>query len=201
MAEGIAAAAANSALDTMWTTYSWVKLHVGATTVGASNAATETTRKQITTPASASGGSKATGATLTWTSVAGSEDYTAFSVWTASTAPNPQGTALALAVQPLDSWRELWVFRQGPQGWSVDVVPPAADHPGLGYIEFAGWVPGGRQLLAAREARIEGRHRQSFEVLRMTTLEVEKQADRPNNLSSFYRWQSPAWKAITVSIR
>ena|ERR1044072_5897899 len=86
MAEGIAAAAANSALDTMWTTYSWVKLHVGATAVGTAQAAVETTRKQITTPASASGGSKATGATLTWTSVAGTEDYTQFSVWTASTA-------------------------------------------------------------------------------------------------------------------
>ncbi len=122
-------------------------------------------------------------------------------VWTASAAPNPQGTALALAVQPLDTWRELWVFRQGPQGWSLDVVPPAADHPGLGYVEFAGWVPGGRQLLAAREARTEGRHKQSFEVRRMSTLDVEKQADRPNNLSSFYRWQSPAWKAVTVSIR
>ena len=122
-------------------------------------------------------------------------------VWTASAAANPQGTALALAVQALDTWREMWVFRQGPQGWSVDVVPPAADHPGLGYIEFAGWVPGGKQLLAAREARTEGRYRQSFEVLRMTTLDVEKQADRPNNLSSFYRWQSPAWKAITISVR
>ena len=122
-------------------------------------------------------------------------------VWSASAAPNPQGTALALAVQPLDTWRELWVFRKDAQGWRVDVVPPAADHPGLGYVEFAGWVPGGKQLLAAREARTEGRHKQSFELLRMTTLEVEKRAERPNHLSSFYRWQSPAWKAITVSIR
>lgn len=86
MAEGIGAAAANSALDTMWTTYPWVKLHVGATAAGTANAATETTRKQITSPASASGGSKATAADLTWTSVAGTEDYTQFSVWTASTA-------------------------------------------------------------------------------------------------------------------
>lgn len=86
MAEGIGAAAANSALDTMWTTYPWVKLHVGVTAVGTTNAATEATRKQITTPAAASGGSKATAADLTWTSVAGTEDYTHFSVWTASTA-------------------------------------------------------------------------------------------------------------------
>ena len=85
MAEGIAAAAANSALDTMWTTYSWVKLHVGATAVGTTNAATETTRKQVTGSAAASA-SKASNGALTWTSVAGSEDYTQFSVWTASTA-------------------------------------------------------------------------------------------------------------------
>ena len=122
-------------------------------------------------------------------------------VWTASAASNPQGTALALAVQPLDTWREMWVFRQGPQGWSVDVVPPAADDPGLGYVEFAGWVPGNKQMLAAREARTDGRHKRSFEVLRLTTLDVERQADKPGNLSTFYRWQSPAWKAQTVSVR
>lgn len=85
MAEGLAAVAANANLDSNWTTYSWVKLHVGATAVGASNAAVETTRKQVT-GASASGGSKASNVALTWTSVAGSEDYTQFSVWTASTA-------------------------------------------------------------------------------------------------------------------
>lgn len=86
MAEGIATVAANSALDTLWTTYDWVKLFVGATAVGTDNAATETTRKQITTPASASGGSKSTAAALTWTSVAGTEDYTAFGGFDASTA-------------------------------------------------------------------------------------------------------------------
>ncbi len=59
----------------------------------------------------------------------------------------------------------------------------------------------GIQLLAARETRTDGRYRQSFEVRRMATLDVERQADRPGNLSSFARWQSPAWKAMTVAIR
>ncbi len=122
-------------------------------------------------------------------------------VWTASAVPNAIGTALVLAVQPLDTWREMWVFRHEPQGWRIDVLPPANDNPGLGYVEFAGWVPGGRQVLAARETRSEGRHKSSFEVLRLATLEVEKQADKPDNLSSFYRWQSPVWKAMTVAIR
>ena len=122
-------------------------------------------------------------------------------VWPASATANRQGSALALAVQPLDSWREMWVFRQGPDGWSVDVLPPSLDGPGLGYVEFAGWVPGNTQLLAAREARVDGRYKQSFEVLHLATLAVEKQADKPNNLSTFYRWQDPLWKSRTVSVR
>ncbi|MBI5899985.1 MAG: hypothetical protein HZB40_12230 [Rhodocyclales bacterium] len=122
-------------------------------------------------------------------------------VWAASAMPNAKGTALALAVQPLDTWREMWVFRQNAQGWQVDVLPPANDNPGLGYVEFAGWVPGEQQLLAAREVRSEGRFKSSFEVIRRTTLEVEKRADKPESLSTFYRWQSPQWKAGTIALR
>jgi len=122
-------------------------------------------------------------------------------VWTASATPNRQNTALALAVQSLDSWREMWIFRQGPDGWTIDVLPPGLDMPSLGYVEFAGWVPGNTQLLVAREARQNGRYRQNFEVLNMNTLETEKQADKPNNLSLFYRWQDPLWKGQTVSVR
>jgi hypothetical protein len=122
-------------------------------------------------------------------------------VWSASACANAQGTVLALAVQPLEGWREMWVFRAGTDGWSVDVVPPTGDTPDLGYVEFAGWVPGGRKILAAREARIAGRFVQSFEVLDLQTLNVERHADKPDALSLFYRWQDPAWKRQTVSLR
>ena len=122
-------------------------------------------------------------------------------VWAASATTNRQGNALALAVQPLDTWREMWVFQQGPAGWSASVVPPALDNPNLGYVEFAGWVPGNTQMLAAREAKIDGRFKTSFELLRIGTLEVEKQADKPGNLSAFYKWQDPVWKGGTVSVR
>jgi hypothetical protein len=122
-------------------------------------------------------------------------------VWPASVSFNRQGTAVALAVQPLDTWREMWVFQQGPAGWSASVVPPALDNPNLGYVEFAGWVPGNTHMLAAREAKVDGRLKSSFEVLRTSTLEVEKQADKPANLSVFYRWQDPSWKGGTVSLR
>lgn len=85
MAEGLSAAAANTALDAVLAVYTWVKLHTGAPgSAGTSNAATETTRKQATWRASSSGASSQSNA-LTWTAVAGSEDYTHFSVWTAST--------------------------------------------------------------------------------------------------------------------
>ena len=122
-------------------------------------------------------------------------------VWTASAAAHPQGTALALAVQPLDGWREMWVFRQEATGWKVDVVPPATVQPTLGYVEFAGWVPGSGQMLTAREAKVDGRYKLSFELLNPSTLEIDRWADKPASLSAFQRWQAPAWKARTVSIR
>jgi len=121
-------------------------------------------------------------------------------VWTASARANPGNTALTLAVQPLDAWRELWVFRKQDDGWIADVVPPSAD-PDVGYVEFAGWVPGGKQMLAAREIRVDGRFKRSFETINLGTLEVDRHADKPVALSAFYRWQDPAWKRITVSMR
>ncbi|MGB0128604.1 MAG: hypothetical protein WBP72_13280 [Rhodocyclaceae bacterium] len=122
-------------------------------------------------------------------------------VWTASATANREGTALALAVQPLDTWREMWMFRQGPEGWTIEVLPPGLDNPSLGYVEFAGWVAGSAQILTAREIRTEARYRQSFEVRNLATLNVEKQADRPGNLSTFHRWQDPLWKGQTVAVR
>ncbi|HWX04148.1 hypothetical protein [Collimonas sp.] len=122
-------------------------------------------------------------------------------VWKASVSVNAQQSALALAVQPLDSWRELWVFHQGDKGWSVDILPPAANAPDVGYLEFAGWVPGSAKMLAVREARVDGHFKRSFEVLRMDSMDVEKQADNPRSLSLFYKWQDPAWKRGTLSLR
>ena len=125
-------------------------------------------------------------------------------VWPASASASPNGQALALAVQPLAGWRELWVFRRAAEGWAVDVLPPAAGTPvdgDLGYAEFAGWVPGGERLLVARESRVEGRTRRSFEVLRLDTLVTERQASTPTLLVLFGKWQDPAWKQQTVSLR
>src|SRR5881409_325837 len=106
MALGFSTAAANADLDTQGSTYPWIKLHTGAPgAAGTTAAATETTRKQATW-ASASAASKASSADLVWTSVAGSEQYTHFSMWTASTAGTfgGSGTITANAVTAGDTF-------------------------------------------------------------------------------------------------
>lgn len=106
MAEGWGATAANSALDTVCNAYEWVKLHVGAPgSAGTANPATETTRKQVV-EAAASGGSVASNADLIWTAVAGSEDFTHFTRWTASSAGTFgfSGTVTANAVVAGDTF-------------------------------------------------------------------------------------------------
>lgn len=66
----------------------WAKLHTGDPgAAGTSNAATETTRKQVSFGA-ASSGSMANDADVAWTSVAATETYSHVSYWDASTAGN-----------------------------------------------------------------------------------------------------------------
>lgn len=122
-------------------------------------------------------------------------------VWPASVSVNAQQTALALAVQPLASWREMWVFHKDANGWTIDTLPPAANTPDVGYLEFAGWVPATNKLLAVREARVDGHYKRSFEIISMDSREAEKHADNPRSLVLFNRWQDPMWKKGTISIR
>lgn len=122
-------------------------------------------------------------------------------VWAQSASLNREGNALALAVQPMEAWRELWLFRRKGGQWSLDVLPPAGLAPQLGYAEFAGWVPGGQQVLVAREARGDGRYRRSYEVVGLDSLATQRQSQDAVNLGPFMRWQDPAWKRMTVAVR
>ena len=125
-------------------------------------------------------------------------------VWTASARANAGGTALALAVQPLAAWRELWLFRATPAGWTLQVLPPSTESAGVGYVEFAGWVPGTGQVLAVREVRDPqrpSRFARSYEVLDGQTLATLKTADAPASLKAFNRFQDPAWRRTTLSLR
>jgi len=83
----------------------------------------------------------------------------------------------------------------------VQVLPPSAAAPEVGYAEFAGWVPGGRHVLVARESRGARGLKRNFEVVRIDTLGTERQAGDPAILGAFARWQDPAWKRETVSLR
>ena len=79
----------------------------------------------------------------------------------------------------------------------MEVLPPAAAQPGLGVAEFAGWVPGGTQMLLAREVRAEGKYRRSFELVSIDTLATERQAAEPAQMGAFQRWADPAWRGAS----
>jgi len=112
----------------------------------------------------------------------------------------PQGPALVLAVQPLEGWRELWVFHQRDGSWTIDVLPPGLDNPEEGYVDFAGYAPGTKRLLIAREVKERGRFRRSFEELRLDDLALVRQASSPELLRDFGRWQDVAWRRDTLAL-
>jgi hypothetical protein len=123
-------------------------------------------------------------------------------VWLASAQTIAQEPALVLAVQPLETWRELWVFHEVAGQWTIDVLSPGADEPEQGYVEFAGFAPGTRRLLVAREVKERnGRFRQRFEVLRLDDLALVRHASTPDLLRDFGRWQDVAWRRDTLAIR
>jgi hypothetical protein len=111
-----------------------------------------------------------------------------------------QGSALVVAVQPIESWRELWVFHEKGGTWTIDVLSPGADDPEEGYVEFAGFVPGARRLLIVREVKDHGRFRRSFEELRLDDLAPVRQARTPELLRDFGRWQDVEWRRDTLAL-
>lgn len=99
MPTGLASAIANSILDALCRSVTWtepvdfyIKLHLGDPGAsGASNPATETTRKQVTFSA-ASGGAITNSNAPSWTSYPAAETVTHVSFWDASSAGNFLGS-------------------------------------------------------------------------------------------------------------
>ena len=94
MATGMSAYLADSLLNALGnnTAYAvtnvYVQLHIGdPSAAGTANPATETTRKAVSF-ASASAGSIASDADVTWTNISGSQDATFFTAWDSSTGGN-----------------------------------------------------------------------------------------------------------------
>jgi hypothetical protein len=103
-------------------------------------------------------------------------------------------------VQPLESWRELWLFHQKAGAWTIDVLSPGTDDPEEGYVEFAGFTPSPKRLLIAREVKEHGRFRRRFEELRLDDLALVRQASSPELLRDFGRWQDVAWRRDTLAL-
>lgn len=105
MAVGLSSAAASSLLNSLTGSYTWVQLHTadpGAS--GTTAVATNSTRQQVTW--TGSGAARENSGALTWSSVPGSEKYTHFTVWSASTAGNFgfSGTVTANSVTTGDTF-------------------------------------------------------------------------------------------------
>lgn len=96
MAVGLSATVANAILNALCRSTAWtepdavhLQLHTGDPgAAGTANAATETDRTQATFGTNASGGTISNTAAITWTGVAGTEDYTHYTAWDAATDGN-----------------------------------------------------------------------------------------------------------------
>lgn len=121
-------------------------------------------------------------------------------VWMASARVIAQGPALTLAVQPLESWRELWVFHEKSGTWSIDVLSPGADDPEKGYVDFAGFAPNSRRLLTVREVESSGKFQRRFEEFRLDDLTLVRQSSTADLLRDFGVWQDAAWRRDTLAL-
>lgn len=122
-------------------------------------------------------------------------------VWLSSLQVIDQGRAMVIAVQPLESWRELWVLHRSTSAWSIDVISPGYEQPQEGYVEFAGFAPATSRLLLAREVYERGRFRRRFEEHRLSDLALVKDASAPELLPDFGRWQDVTWRRDTLALR
>jgi hypothetical protein len=122
-------------------------------------------------------------------------------VWPSSVRRSPQRDQVAVAVQHLAGWLEVWIFRRTRSGWGVDVLVPAASEPTLGYVEVAGWTPDGKQLLVVREAAVEGSIRRRFQALRASSLAVVAESRSWRRVRAFRRWHSAEWRGGTLALR
>ncbi len=131
-------------------------------------------------------------------------------VWAQSLSIAPNAKMMTIAVQPSETWRELWLMRQVDNNWVFDVLPPSTDLPQqttlqLGVAEFAGWVPADTKqearILVARDVLEKTKVRTSFEVLKASSLSTESRASHPQTLFAFAKFQQAVWRGSTLTVR
>jgi hypothetical protein len=118
----------------------------------------------------------------------------------ASATLSPDGRTVALTVQPLDGWTELWRLDEAGQ---VQVLPPAGEAPGLGAVEWAGWAGSisGWQMLVAREAEAANRVVRRFEVYGPEFAQPVRWAADPAVLVAFQRSAEAGWRSFSPIAR
>ncbi len=121
-------------------------------------------------------------------------------VWVASARAIAHGQAMVLAVQPLPSWRELWVLHRSAGTWTIDVLYPGVESPELGYVDFAGFNAANARLLIVRESKEHGVFRRRFEVLQLDGLAPIRQASSPELLLDFRAAQDSQWRQDTLAL-
>ena len=107
---------------------------------------------------------------------------------------------MVVAVQPLPSWRELWVFHEDAGTWKIDVLLPGIVDPEEGYVDYSGYAPDTGRILIAREVKESSGFRRRFEVLRLDNLAPVRQASSPDLLLDFRRWQDRQWQRDTLAL-
>jgi hypothetical protein len=126
----------------------------------------------------------------------GVERCTYGQVWAASA--RAARDVVVVAVQPLPSWTELWVFTA--RGCAV--LPPAAVDPGVGYVETAGMSADGTRIAVVREAMVpSGKVLRRFQVLRTRDLKVLSSAREPSLARGFQKLASASWTASALALR
>jgi len=135
----------------------------------------------------------------TCVTAAGVERCAYAQVWAAS-ARAARGVVV-VAVQPLPSWTELWVFTARNGKSQLAVLPPAAVDPEVGYVETAGISADGTRMAVVREALVAGRLTRRFQVVRTRDLKVLSSAREPSLARGFSTLASASWTASALALR
>jgi hypothetical protein len=126
-------------------------------------------------------------------------------VWPQSASVSPNGQMISIAVQPNETWREVWLIRKVGYAWLFEVLPPSSQATSMGIVEFAGWVPADSKqearILVARDVLEKNKVRTTFEVLKASSLNLDARANHPQTLFAFAKFQQATWRGTTLTVR